>query len=217
MQSKVFEFKDESSRESLTVTIPEVLDPSYGMYTWPSAIVIAQMIWAKREFVRGKVMLELGSGTALPGIVAALCGAELHLSDSSHYPRCLDNSLHSCKANGLHDIPVHGITWGRFDPDLLTLPNLDLIIASDCFYDSKDFEEIIVTVSYLLDKNHTAEFWCAYQVRSSSRTIEHLLLKWNLQSELLPLTSVGAEGHNLAGSCLPGNHTIQIYIISRKQ
>lgn len=218
MQScRSFTFKDTQSNESINVTIPEVVDPSYGMYVWPCAPVLAQFIWHNRDTFRGKTVLEIGAGTALPGIVAGLCGANVHLSDSSHLPNCVTNAKNSCEANGLTDVHVHSIAWGRFDPDLLELPKLDIVIASDCFYDTKDFEDIIVTISYLLEQNPGSVFLCSYQERSSVRSIEFLLNKWNLVCIAIPLSSFAANKACLGGSELPGNHTIHVFEIRRSE
>ena len=210
LSNKQFKFTDPESNDSLDVTIPEIIDPSYGMYVWPCAPVLAQYLWHNRHAIHGKTILEIGAGTALPGIVAGLCGARIHLSDSSHLPDCVENSKKSCEVNGLTEVHVHSIAWGRFDPDLLELPKLDIIIASDCFYDTKDFEDIIVTVSYLLERNTNATFLCSYQERSTARSVEFLLDKWNLQSSTVPLSSFRADRSHLCGSDLPGNHSIHL-------
>lgn len=83
------------------------------------------------------IIVKLGSGTSLPGILAVKCGGNVTLSDSEDLPYCLENCRKSCQANGLLDIPVIGITWGRFNEALLDLPPVDIILGSDCFYDSK--------------------------------------------------------------------------------
>ncbi|XP_005100169.1 methyltransferase-like protein 23 [Aplysia californica] len=184
---KEFTFRDLATSESLSVRIPEVVDASYGLYVWPSAPVLAQYTWLHRHKVRGKSVLEIGAGTGLPGIVAAKCGARVTLSDSVALPQCRDRCRSSAEANGLSDVSVMGITWGFISPDLMDLPSLDLILASDCFYDTKDFEDVVMTLSCLLHQNPHAEVWCAYQVRSPSKTIELLLSKWKLRGEQVPL------------------------------
>ena len=80
---------------------------------------------------------QIGAGTALPGLVASLCGANVTLTDKEEYPRCLENCRQSCHANGQTVIQVVGITWGQFTPNLLNLPKADIILGSDCFYDTK--------------------------------------------------------------------------------
>ena len=72
---------------------------------------------------------------SLPGVVAARCGAKVILSDSAKTPVCLENCRRSCDANGLPDVPVLGLTWGEISPDLALLPELDIILGSDVFYE----------------------------------------------------------------------------------
>lgn len=72
---------------------------------------------------------------SLPGVVAAKCGAEVILSDSSELPHCLENCRQSCWMNDLPNIHITGLTWGQISPELLTLPALDIILASDVFFE----------------------------------------------------------------------------------
>ena len=82
-------------------------------------------------------MFQLGCGTALPGIVAAKLGAKVTLSDSEDLPLCLQQAKQSCAVNELNGVDVIGITWGLYNPALLNLPPVDIILGSDCFYDTK--------------------------------------------------------------------------------
>lgn len=72
---------------------------------------------------------------SLPGILAAKCGAEVILSDSSELPHCLDVCRQSCRLNGLSQVQVVGLTWGHITKDLLSLPPQDIILASDVFFE----------------------------------------------------------------------------------
>uniref|UniRef100_S4RFC0 Methyltransferase 23, arginine n=1 Tax=Petromyzon marinus TaxID=7757 RepID=S4RFC0_PETMA len=113
----------------------QVLDPHYGMYVWPCSVVLAQFVWHNKALVRDQRMLELGAGTALPGIVAARCGATVTLSD---LPRCLPSCAHSCRVNGLDgSVPVLGLRWGLVTPSLVTMPPLDIILGSDILYEPR--------------------------------------------------------------------------------
>ncbi|XP_033629995.1 methyltransferase-like protein 23 [Asterias rubens] len=209
---KVFTFKDEEETEGeVEVKIPEVVDPAYGMYVWPSAPVLAQYIWKKRKWIFGKRVLELGAGTALPGILAAICGAVVTLSDHSRYPRCLENCLKSCQANDLRDsVDIVGLSWGEFPPGIFQLPTFDVILASDCFYDTKDFENVLATIVFFLEKGTTTRCWISYQERSSDRSLDQLLIRWGLHCLHIPLGVFGADGPSVAGSNLPGHHSIQL-------
>ncbi|XP_023692705.1 histone-arginine methyltransferase METTL23 [Paramormyrops kingsleyae] len=212
-----FEEEHEDGLRSLTVSVPEVLDPDYGMYVWPCAVVLAQYVWMQKEEVQGKNVLELGAGVSLPGTVATKCGANVVLSDSDELPHCLDNCRRTCKSNQLHSVPVVGITWGQASPDLLLLSSVDIILGSDVFYEPEAFENVLVTVSFLLRRNAQAQFWTTYQERSADWSIEALLHKWNLTCTEVPLDGFHADKEHLAGSTLPGSHTIQMLIIQLKE
>ncbi|XP_019358477.1 PREDICTED: methyltransferase-like protein 23 isoform X1 [Gavialis gangeticus] len=184
------------------------------MYVWPCAVVLAQYLWFHRRKLPGKRVLEIGAGVSLPGIVAAKCGAEVILSDSEELPQCLENCWQSCRMNNLHGVRVLGLTWGQISPNLLFLPPVDIILASDVFFEPEDFEDVITTVYYLMEKNPCAQFWTTYQVRSGDWSIEALLYKWELKAIHVPLWSFGADKEQLAGSSLPGRHTVEMMIIS---
>ena len=91
---------------------------------------------------------QLGAGTAVPGLVAAKCGAHVTLSDREDTPRLLDNLRKSCDLNGLavkeegstssnKAVRIMALSWGVFSPDFIKLEPQDVILASDCFYDTK--------------------------------------------------------------------------------
>ncbi|XP_029641088.1 methyltransferase-like protein 23 [Octopus sinensis] len=216
--SKKFQFINDKSKETLSIVIPELMDPNYGFYVWPCAVVLAQYIWYFQDAVKGRRILELSAGTALPGIVAAKCKAEsVVLSDSFLLPDSLQHCKNCCAANELPDLPVIGITWGLFSPDLMNLAPVDIILGSDCFYNLKDFEDILVTVSFILEKNGECQFWCTYQERSSDQSIEPLLKHWDLNCSQVSLAEFQADGPDIANSGLPGNHTIQMLKIFKRK
>ncbi|XP_042360511.1 methyltransferase-like protein 23 isoform X2 [Plectropomus leopardus] len=186
------------------------------MYVWPCAVVLAQYLWTQRAELRNKTVLELGAGVSLPGVVAARCGAKVILSDSAKTPLCLENCRRSCEANSLPTVAVLGLTWGEVSPDLVLLPALDIILGSDVFYEPQDFEDVLLTVVFLLRKNPTAQFWTTYQERSADWSIEALLHRWKLNCVDVQLETFDADKAALAGSTLPGNKSILMMIITLK-
>ena len=70
-------------------------------------------------------------------MVAAKCGGHVTLSDCESDPRLLDNLRHTCTINGVTGAKIVAISWGMFSPSVLQLDSQDVILASDCFYDSK--------------------------------------------------------------------------------
>eukprot|EP01023_Acetabularia_acetabulum_P032435 TRINITY_DN30296_c0_g2_i1.p1 TRINITY_DN30296_c0_g2~~TRINITY_DN30296_c0_g2_i1.p1 ORF type:complete len:228 (-),score=19.99 TRINITY_DN30296_c0_g2_i1:35-718(-) len=75
------------------------LDP-YWAVVWPSAQAMAQYIFQNQHLVKGKRVVELGSGLGLGGISAALCDAkEVVLLDRE--PLALQCSLFNAAQNGI--------------------------------------------------------------------------------------------------------------------
>ncbi|RUS28451.1 hypothetical protein BC938DRAFT_481872 [Jimgerdemannia flammicorona] len=66
--TKVFHFSDNSRvtgerqdvPNSASVTVQEVLDPSYGCYLWPSSLVLAEYVWHERLKFLNSTVLEVG-------------------------------------------------------------------------------------------------------------------------------------------------------------
>lgn len=193
------------------------LQSSYSSYTWPCAPVLALYLWEHRHELGGKHILELGAGTALPGILAAKCGAFVTLSESALLPKSVQDLERSCKLNNLHpnQVQVIGLTWGLFTQSVLKLKPVDLIIASDCFYEPLIFEDILATVAFLLERNPQAKFLSTYQERSSDWSIEHLLNKWNLRCGEISIDNLGIESGVDINDLLK-NHTIRLLEISNK-
>ncbi|XP_005597174.2 histone-arginine methyltransferase METTL23 isoform X1 [Equus caballus] len=198
----------------LEVHVPQVLHLQYGMYVWPCAVVLAQYLWFHRRSLPGKAVLEIGGGVSLPGIMAAKCGAEVILSDSSELPHCLEVCRQSCQMNNLPQVRIIGLTWGHMSQELLALPPQDILLASDVFFEPEDFEDILTTVYFLMQKNPKVQLWSTYQVRSADWSLEALLYKWDMKCVHIPLESFDADKENIAESALPGRHTVEMLVIS---
>ncbi|CAL1686855.1 unnamed protein product [Lasius platythorax] len=208
---------DSEGEDSLEILIPELLQANYSFYTWPCARVLAWYLWEHRENLLGKRVLEIGAGTSLPGILASKCGAIVTLSDSANQPRTLQHIRRCCEVNGIADqVRIVGITWGFFLSSLFTLGQLDLIIGSDCFYEPTLFEDIVVVVAFLLEKNPRARFLCTYQERSADWSIEHLLNKWGLSCMHVTLDNLGTNS-NVNLHELMQDHTIHLLDIHRAE
>lgn len=182
-----------------------------------------RFLWIQRDKFIGKRILEIGCGTALPGILAAKFGAKVILSDSCTFPNALKHASRCCSENNLEpgrDIDVIGLTWGLLLKSVFNIGPLDYIIASDCFYDPSVFEDILVTVSFLLNATSTSQnsapvkFLFTYQERSSDWSIDHLLQKWRLRCSKVSLKCV-KKLCPIDLNELMNNHTIHLLEISK--
>lgn len=199
----------DETKEPVDVIIPEQLAASYGLYLWPSAPVLAWYLWLRQDDIKGKKVLELGSGTALPGLLCAKFGADkVYLTDDAWQENTLKNIREAVKINNFQDdtkVQVEGLTWGDYTEELFEIANaqLDFIIGSDLFFDPEVFEPLLITIAYLLEQNPTTEVLIAVQERSSDWSLEEYLIKWNLKcSYIYPrdfLRETGIEEGDLTG------------------
>ncbi|SFR81372.1 Predicted nicotinamide N-methyase [Marinobacter daqiaonensis] len=103
-----------------------VAEPAYWSFCWASGQVLAQWILDHPELVRGKRVLDFGSGSGVVAVAAALAGAaEVYACD-------LDpDALAAARANaGLNGVPVLTCDAWEDRPG-----ELDLITAADVLYD----------------------------------------------------------------------------------
>lgn len=97
---------------------------------WPAAYGMAYFIWEEIAFMPGESVLELGAGMGLPGIVCALKGADLTLSDFN--PLALKMASENARLNGL-SVKILQEDWRTF----ACREKYDYILASDILYDPK--------------------------------------------------------------------------------
>jgi hypothetical protein len=82
-----------------------ILDAGLGCAIWDAAIILSRWIHANQTLFIGQIVLELGSGCALAGIVAARYAGEVYLTDyipqvCTHFPA----HIHTFLCNTLNEI-----------------------------------------------------------------------------------------------------------------
>ncbi|CAH8665740.1 unnamed protein product [Dicrocoelium dendriticum] len=139
MEQRTFQFSQPDGN-ALTVRLCSPVIRSdvskYGHYTWKCAEVLSEHIAKFPELVRGRRVLELGSGTGLCGLVAGMCGASfVTFTDSD--PTLETYLLQSAQENGIKETvgfrlldwehPTH--KWRPFE--------FDLLLASDTLFEKR--------------------------------------------------------------------------------
>ncbi|KAJ0406271.1 hypothetical protein P43SY_007059 [Pythium insidiosum] len=224
--SKAWRFPLDGRADAVTIHLVELIerlsrpedetDKHYGLFIWPSAMVLARFVAFHHErLFRDTVVLELGCGTALPGILAAKCGhpKKVLLSDRSDAAHVPSNVEANIALNGVQSVASFvALDWG--DLGLVdhrdTLGQVDIILAADCFYQSRDFESVIATVAVVFRWNPRARFFTTYQLRSVSRSIAPLLERWRMAARLI-------DKQSFLGVCddeIPGADSVYLYEIT---
>jgi predicted nicotinamide N-methyase len=109
-------------------------EPPYWAYLWSGARVLASYLVRHVE-LSGLRVLEVGCGLGLPGVTAAVLGADVTLVDGA--ASALDVATASAAANGVRVRPVIG--------DFLQLDSswrFDLVLAAEVAYERERYAEL---------------------------------------------------------------------------
>ncbi len=104
---------------------PHALDMPYWAFAWPGGQVLARYLLDHPQVVRGRRVLDFGSGCAIEGVAAAKSGAQV---------RCADvDALAGVFA--LRNATLNGVSLEVTTGDLIgTAPQADVILAGDACY-----------------------------------------------------------------------------------
>ncbi len=110
-------------------------DAPVWMISWPAAFALAEHLLLERT-VAGLDVLELGCGTAVPGVAAALGGARVRATDYDEY--ALAVARENARENGVVDLELGDLDWYR--------PRLDrrypLVVGSEITYHEVAFDPL---------------------------------------------------------------------------
>jgi predicted nicotinamide N-methyase len=111
-------------------------DAPVWMITWPAALSLAEYLVLSEE-VTGRRILELGCGTAAPGIALEMAGARAVCTD--YDPLALSMAEYNAGLNGCRSLETHLLDW--YAPDLPG--GFDLVVGSEIVYFEKSFSPLL--------------------------------------------------------------------------
>jgi len=109
----------------------------YWAYPWAGGIALARFVSERPALVAGKPVLDLGAGSGLVGIAAALSGADKVIAAEVD-PHGVAAIRLNAAANGVAVSPLAGDVTAQ-----ATLPAVDLVLAGDVFYDGALAERVV--------------------------------------------------------------------------
>ncbi len=119
----------------------------YWADLWPSAIGLSKYIDDNPKLVNEKNVLEIGCGLGMPGIVAAMNGANVTMTD--YLQEALDFSENNWKKNLSSKFNGQLLDWR----DVSKVEKADVILASDVAYESRSFEPLKKSLKHILKPN----------------------------------------------------------------
>ncbi len=106
-------------------------DIPFWAVPWHAAVGLCEVLCERREQIRGKRVLELGTGLGLCGLVARWLGAEVTLND--YQPDALEFALWNAQQNGITGVTTLLADWRQF-PDV---EPFEVVIAADVLYERR--------------------------------------------------------------------------------
>lgn len=107
-----------------------VAEPAYWSFCWASGQVLASYILANPDWVKGKRVLDFGSGSGVVAIAAALAGAKEVIACDLD-----DDALLACQVNATSN----NLSLQYSDDFFEVQGDIDLITAADVLYDRDNY------------------------------------------------------------------------------
>lgn len=109
--------------------------PPYWAYRWAGGTVLARYLLDEPEAVRGKRVLDLGAGSGIVGIAAAMRGAASVVAAETD-----PNGIAALKLNAA----ANGVAVTPIGDDLLDgpAPDVELVLVGDLFYEAALAERV---------------------------------------------------------------------------
>ncbi|XP_040213298.1 protein N-lysine methyltransferase METTL21A [Rana temporaria] len=126
-------------------------DLGVAAVVWDAAVVLCMFLETGGINLQGRSMIELGAGTGLVGIVAALLGADVTVTDREVALEFLKTNVHdNLPADLLHKISVKPLEWGK---GLENFSTFDVIVGADIIYLEETFQDLLKTILHLSSEN----------------------------------------------------------------
>ncbi|KAK2857028.1 hypothetical protein Q5P01_005763 [Channa striata] len=148
---------------------------------WDAAVVMCMYLEMGQVELRGKVAIELGAGTGLVGIVAALLGATVTITDRQP---ALDFLSANVKANLPPDSQgsavVSELTWGE-SLDRYPAGGFDLVLGADIVYLEDTFVPLLQTLEHLCSDTSVVLLACKIRYERDTNFLN--MLKQRFRTE----------------------------------
>ncbi|XP_030071161.1 protein N-lysine methyltransferase METTL21D isoform X2 [Microcaecilia unicolor] len=188
--SKTFVRELETVDGSL-LTVAQLSAGDVGCVVWDAAIVLAKYLEAGLV-LRRRSVLELGAGTGLVGLMAAVHGADVTITDLEDLQDLMKINIENNKQLITGSIQAKVLKWGESIMEFLPPP--DYILMADCIYYEQSLEPLVKTLEELAGPETC--IMCCYEERTMGKNPEierefFKLLHMNFDVEKIPL-----EKHN---------------------
>ncbi|XP_078419418.1 EEF1A lysine methyltransferase 3-like [Cetorhinus maximus] len=157
--------------------IARILGADLGVsaYVWDSGIALCRYFEKEKINFTGRKVIELGAGTGIVGILAALLGGNVTITDK---PNCLMQIRNNVYINippvCRNRLKVRPLVWGE---DQFNFPtDYDFILGSDIVYRFDAYADLIDTLHQLCSEHTTIYLATEFRTDNQSMTFHDVLI-----------------------------------------
>ncbi|KFM71293.1 Methyltransferase-like protein 21D, partial [Stegodyphus mimosarum] len=134
-----------------------------GCVVWDAGIVLGKyldLMQKANDFLTGKLVIDIGSGTGVAGLFAAALGAKAILTDLPELVPLLEKNIAINEAVLKGSVSAAVLVWGENEHKF---PTPDIILVSDCIYYDMSVEKLVPTLVELSGSD--TEIFISYEDR----------------------------------------------------
>ncbi|ORY35866.1 putative methyltransferase-domain-containing protein [Naematelia encephala] len=164
--------------------------PGCGGIAWPAGEVLSRYLAYRHEHdpdkLKGRTIIELGSGTGLVGIVAGMLESTANIWVTDQ-PQLLDLMRSNAEINipGSSNVHVSELNWGEDIPENVPAKEATLVLAADCVYFEPAFPLLVHTLCLLAPLGKEIEILFCWKKRRKADKRFFALLKKHFDQEMV--------------------------------
>jgi methyltransferase-like protein 23 len=124
-------------------------DFPYWSQLWPAATGLSIFLDKHQEYIKDKIVLEIGAGVGLPSFFAASIAKEVIATD--YLPVIVECLQATANYNKLTNFKTALLDWNT----ITTLPTVDVLLISDINYDPLSFDVIQEVLEKFIEQGTT--------------------------------------------------------------
>lgn len=169
------------AERTLTIT-QDWNDGGVAAVVWDAAIVLSKYIEKHNQLSVKKNVIELGAGTGLVGMVAALLGGNVIVTDRGMALKYINVNIEN-NANVLSGLPikVEELNWGQ---DISQFQPPDLILGADIVYIEDTFHELFKTLLDLTGSETVVLLSCRIRYERDNKFLILLKTRFSISKVL---------------------------------
>ena len=170
---------------AIPIMVPETaIYMLFAHRQWRAGMLLADAIYTHAFDLEDKCVLELGAGTGLPSLTAAICAKARKVvvtdyEDETIIATLRANARYTKEIN--HDmapLQVAGHTWGsRMDDVLDLLPpthsHFDVVVLADCVWERFSHDILLRSIKELLARSKDARIYMVAGLHTGRSTLVH--------------------------------------------